>query len=150
MDQFIFTSWFWLVVGLALAGIEVFIPGVFLLWFGIAGMTLGVIMWFVPMGVALQLGALALLGVSYAYLGNRYVNDAASNSKLNARTKQLIGQRAVLIEAIRYGQGRIKLGDSEWKVMGPDLPVGTEVEIIEAQGLKLMVQVPSKPQPHDA
>ena len=149
MENLLFTPWFWLAVGLILAALEIFVSGVFLIWFGIASVTLGIILWFVPMGAAMQLGALAILGLSYAFLGHKYLRDSNRNNKLNQRTQQMVGQKAVLIEAIRYGQGRIRLGDTEWKVTGPDLPEGTEVEIIEAVGLKLVVQEAKETEHHD-
>jgi inner membrane protein len=52
----------------------------------------------------------------------------------------MIGQRYVLIEAIVNGRGKARVGDGQWLVAGPDLPVGAEVEVISVDGALLKVR----------
>ena len=59
---------------------------------------------------------------------------------LNRRGAGCIGQRAALATPIVNGRGRIRLGDSSWPAAGPDLPAGTTVEVIGADGALLQVQ----------
>lgn len=46
----------------------------------------------------------------------------------------------VLEQAIEQGFGRVVLGDSVWRVSGPDLPVGQRVRIVGSQGAVLVVE----------
>jgi len=59
---------------------------------------------------------------------------------LNRRADQLVGRTAVLEEPILDGYGRIRLGDTTWRVAGPDLPAGTRVRVISAKGGELQVE----------
>jgi membrane protein implicated in regulation of membrane protease activity len=46
----------------------------------------------------------------------------------------------VLNEPIRDGYGRLSLGDTVWRVAGPDLPAGQKVRVISADGAVLKVE----------
>jgi hypothetical protein len=59
---------------------------------------------------------------------------------LNRRAEQLVGQEAVLDQPILNGYGRVMLGDTVWRVAGPDLPVGQRVRITGSQGNVLSVE----------
>ena len=61
---------------------------------------------------------------------------------LNRRGEQLVGRTATLTEPIHEGRGRIQLGDTLWRVAGPDLPVGARVRVVAVADadLELMVE----------
>ena len=59
---------------------------------------------------------------------------------LNQRARQLVGRNFVLATPIQSGRGRITAGDSLWSVKGPDLPVGTSVRVVDADGTVLIVE----------
>jgi membrane protein implicated in regulation of membrane protease activity len=61
---------------------------------------------------------------------------------LNERATQLIGQTFDLIDPIVNGRGSVKIGDSIWRVEGPELPKGARIKVIGADGTLLKV-VPS-------
>ena len=60
---------------------------------------------------------------------------------LNRRGEQLVGRIATLTEPINDGRGRIKLGDTLWRVSGPDLPAGTQVRVKAATDMDLELVV---------
>jgi membrane protein implicated in regulation of membrane protease activity len=45
-----------------------------------------------------------------------------------------------LVEALRDGSGKVQVGDSVWKVRGPDAPVGTRVRVTGADAAVLTVE----------
>jgi hypothetical protein len=45
-----------------------------------------------------------------------------------------------LVTAIENGVGRARVGDSEWRVQGPDLPVGSRVRALSVNGNTLVVE----------
>ncbi|UXN74809.1 NfeD family protein [Devosia sp. A8/3-2] len=59
---------------------------------------------------------------------------------LNRRADRYIGREAVLEQPIIGGFGRIVLGDSVWRVAGPDLPAGARVRIVGSDGAVLKVE----------
>ena len=123
--------WWWVLALILIAG-EVLAPGFFMLWIGIAAAVMGVVTWVVP-----GLGALAY----WKFLRPRLArHDDPAARTLSRRGEQMIGQRYVLVEAIVNGRGKARVGDGQWLVAGPDLPVGTEVEVVGVDGSLLKVR----------
>lgn len=128
--------WNWMVLGIILLVLEIVLPGVFLVWIGIASLIVGAIsifawesgFWTWQTQVLLFL----VLSVASAFAGRRLADprkDDSDQPLLNRRGDQLIGRTATLAEPIRNGRGRIQLGDTLWRVSGPDLPAGTRVRV---------------------
>ena len=59
---------------------------------------------------------------------------------LNDRAGAFVGQVVVLNEPIRDGYGRASLGDTIWRIAGPDLPAGQRVRVVSADGAVLKVE----------
>jgi inner membrane protein len=128
--------WNWVVLGLILMIFEVAAPGIFLLWFGVAALIVGAVA--ILFGEALGLGwqiqviLFLVLSVIAVFIGRRLIGatDVVSDEPLlNMRGEQLIGQVVTLEEATVNGRGRARVGDSLWRVTGPDLAAGTRVRI---------------------
>ncbi len=136
-------QWFWLALGLILAAAEMAIPGVFLIWLAGAAIITGLASWILPISIPLQIvlfGALALVAV---FAGRRYLRDnpiQAADPAMNKRGSRMVGQTAVVTQAIEGGSGRVHYGDGEWIARGPDTPVGTRVRIAGSDGTELLVE----------
>ncbi|HEV2622717.1 MAG TPA: NfeD family protein [Frateuria sp.] len=136
----------WWLLALLLIALEVALPGYFLLWIGIGAGATGVLAWLLPgmslLAQAVAFTVCALLACAlYAYvLRPRLRRGDAAGERLNRRGEQLVGQRYVLIEPIVNGRGRARVGDGEWLVNGPDLPLGANVEVIGVDGNTLKVR----------
>jgi membrane protein implicated in regulation of membrane protease activity len=139
--------WSWWVLGLVLLGAELLVPGVFLVWIGLAALVVGAVSlglweeafwsWQVQMLLFAALAvAAALLGRHYVY-NNRHVTDEPF---LNQRSAGLVGRTAILGEPIVEGRGRIRLDDTYWSAIGPDLPAGSRVKVISSDGRQLTVE----------
>jgi len=136
----------WWILALLLIAGEVLLPGYFMLWIGLAAAAMGVVLWVVPaLGLLTQAVLFALLAfafcVGYArWLRPRLERSAPGNERLNRRGEQMIGQRYVLVEPIVNGRGKARVGDGQWLVSGPDLPLGSTVEVIAVDGTTLKVR----------
>ncbi len=75
---------------------------------------------------------------------------ASDQPLLNQRSAQYVGKTFTLVDPLQGGTGRIKLGDSTWKVEGPDAPVGSQVRVIGYDGPTLKVEVVSVAAPGGA
>lgn len=131
--------WNWMLLGFVLLTLEIFAPGVFLLWIGIAALIVGsasLLLWDVSVwNWQVQVLVFLALALVSAYVGKKIVRDREGMSDqplLNRRNAQQIGRTATLSEPIKEGRGRIKLGDTVWRVSGPDLPAGTQVRVVAA------------------
>ena len=140
--------WNWMLLGGILLVLEILLPGVFLLWIGIAAILTG--------GLSLQLWGFAFwswqvqvlvflaLSLVSAYIGKRVMDarqaEETDEPLLNRRAEQLVGRTAALEEPITHGRGRIRLGDTTWRVAGPDRPAGSRVRVVAARGSELQVE----------
>ena len=138
--------WNWMVLGIALLAIEILAPGFFLLWIGIAALIVGaasLALWNAAFWTwEIQVVVFLFLSLASAYLGHKMMGGRNSESDqplLNRRSEQMIGRTATLAEPITNGHGRIRLGDTLWRVSGPDLPAGTQVKVVSVDDLELVV-----------
>ena len=138
--------WTWWIVGLIFLGLEILVPGVFLLWIGLAAIVVGAAS-FPLWGMAFwswqaQLLVFAVLAVAFALIGRKLAGSNAETDQpmLNRRVEGLVGRTATLEEPISEGKGRIRLDDTTWIVKGPDMPAGARVRITIAQAGGLTVE----------
>jgi membrane protein implicated in regulation of membrane protease activity len=138
--------WNWMVLGMILLATEIVVPGVFLLWIGIAALIVGALslaLWNVGFWVwEVQVVIFLALSLVCAVVGRRIAaaREDSDQPLLNRRGEQLVGRTATLTEPIREGYGRIHIGDTMWRVAGPDLPVGARVRIVAVRDLELVVE----------
>ncbi len=136
--------WHWFAAGVLLIALEVVVPGASLIWIGVSAALTGVVVLiFQDMGVAYQFLIFAGLGVATALSGRRWiykVNEESDRPLLNRRGEQFIGKRYTLSDPIVNGSGRLKIGDSTWKISGRDMPAGTAVVITAVEGSALNVE----------
>lgn len=140
--------WVWLVTGLVLIGFETLVPGIFLIWFGIAAILTAVADWAFVMSWQVGLIVFALLSVASVVTGRiltRHDGDlTAGEPSLNRRAQSMIGRDFRLDRPIAAGEGRVRVDDSVWRVIGPDLAAGTPVRVLKVDGATLVVeQVPA-------
>lgn len=136
-------QWVWLGLGLLLAAAEMAIPGVFLIWLAGAAIITGLASWILPISVPLQIVLFGALGLVAVFAGRRYLRDnpiEAADPAMNKRGARMVGQTALVTQAIEGGSGRVHYGDSEWIARGPDTPAGTRVRIAGSDGAELLVE----------
>lgn len=135
--------WSWIVAGLVLLALELVVPGGFLVWMGIAGILTGLLTLFQPLPWAVQFlifGILSLVSILVWLRVTRNRRTGTDRPLLNRRTDHFIGQEAVLDQPISGGFGRLALGDTTWRIAGPDLPAGRRIRIVGAEGAVLRVE----------
>lgn len=143
-----FGAWNWMILGTVLLALEILTPGVYLLWLGIAAVVTGLLsflLWEAGFWVwQVQILAFLALSIVSVIVGRRVFPTTGTADTdqplLNQREMQLVGRTATLEEPIVEGRGRIRLGDTLWRVNGPDLPVGTRVRVVAAASGELAVE----------
>lgn len=135
--------WSWMILGLCLLAVEILVPGIFFLWFGIAAIATGVLALTVDVAWQIQIVvflALSCLAVLVGRLLTRRLEAKPADAFLNRRAERFVGQRFTLDEPITGGSGRLKHGDTLWRVSGPDLPAGSRIEVTGTDGPCLLVK----------
>jgi len=135
--------WHWLILALALAGIEMLTPGFFAIWLGGAALITGLIALVIPSmsweGQVILFAILAAVSVLSWYKIGRRVQIATEDATLNRRGDSLVGRTGDLVEPIVNGRGRVKIDDSVWRAEGQDSPLGTRMIVTGVQGAILKV-----------
>lgn len=145
--------WIWLAIGLALAGLEMLVPGVYLIWLAAAAIATGLLTWAFDFSVALQVVEFVFLALILVYSARRILAERPIESAdplLNNRMARLVGQTARVAHAIVHGEGRVAHGDSEWPARGPELDVGARVRIVGFDGGTLVVEPLAERPPAEA
>jgi inner membrane protein len=136
------SGWIWLIAAVLLAIAELIVPGVFLIWLGAAALVTGAIALAVPLTAPLELALFALTAGVAVVAGRSVMSKLpilSDDPLLNERTARLIGRRVTVVEPLTGGEGRVRVGDSIWSAIGADAPAGTLLEVIGADGGRLIV-----------
>ncbi|MCO5147100.1 MAG: NfeD family protein [Aquamicrobium sp.] len=143
-----FGAWNWMILGTVLLALEILTPGVYLLWLGIAAILTGLLsfaLWEAGFWVwQVQILVFLALSIVSVLVGRRAFPTTGTADTdqplLNQRELQLVGRTATLEEPIVEGRGRVRLGDTLWRVSGPDLPAGARVRVVTAGNGELGVE----------
>lgn len=133
----------WLLAGLLLLGAEILIPGVFLLWIGLAAIGTGLMLLVVapPLWVVVTV-FVALLAAGIA-LALRLRRSGQTRPQVNTPSSGLVGRIGVLAEPNATGP-RVRIGDSDWAARLPrdlaGIPAGTRVRVEGVDGTTLVVR----------
>ncbi len=135
--------WVWLTLGLVLAGLEMLLPGVYLIWLAVAAIVTGVLTLAFDLSLPLQVIDFVFLSLIIAFSAKRFLREKPIESAdplMNRRGARLVGETALVVQTIEHGSGRVKLGDSEWIARGPDAAAGERVRISGSEGAVLLVE----------
>jgi inner membrane protein len=134
--------WNWFILAGILFGLEILLPGTFLLWLGFAAVAVGLISLGIDWSWQLQLisfGVLSLVAIlAWRRLGTR-VEPVGDRPFLNRRADAFVGRIFTLEKPIMDGSGTLRIDDTVWRVSGPDSPAGSRVRVTRADGTTLVV-----------
>jgi membrane protein implicated in regulation of membrane protease activity len=136
-------AWSWMIAAAILFVLELMAPGIFFMWFGVAALVTGLIVFRYDISWQWQLLWFCGLSLASVLLANRYLRQHPLESDrplLNERATQLIGKSFDLVDPIVNGRGSIHSGDTIWRVEGPELPQGTRIKVVGVDGSVLKVE----------
>ncbi len=145
VQDFIYSlgAWNWFIVAVLLLVLETVVPGVHFVWFGVAAAIVGIIALVSGIGWEIQLIIFALVAMATVFVMRRYADPSTAKSDepdLNVRGAQYIGRLFTVVEEIRQGRGKVRVGDTIWHAEGVDIPVGTRVKVVGVDGTALVVE----------
>ncbi|WP_316198686.1 MULTISPECIES: NfeD family protein [unclassified Bradyrhizobium] len=136
-------TWNWLIFGVILMALELLAPGIFLFWFGLAALLVGLASFAFTPSWQIQILMFALFAAAAVPVWRRLARSAArpasDNPYLNRRAAALVGRVFTLEKPIVDGSGTVRVDDTVWRVAGPDTPAGSRVRIVQADGANLTV-----------
>jgi membrane protein implicated in regulation of membrane protease activity len=136
-------AWNWLIAGGLLLAVELAVPGMFMMWLGLAALLVGIISLFVDWPWQAQLVAFAVFTLASIPLWRHFarrVEHAPESPYLNRRAAGFVGHVFALDKPIVNGVGTVRVDDTVWRVHGPELPAGTRVRVARSDGAVLYVE----------
>jgi membrane protein implicated in regulation of membrane protease activity len=144
LDLFIsYGPWAWFVTGLVLLALELVVPGGYFLWLGSAGIITGLLAFIGPITWPWQITIFGLLALAIVIGWTLFTRGRPQQSEdlfLNRRADRFIGHEGIIDEPIKDGYGRLALGDTIWRIAGPDLAAGQKVRVVGSDGAVLKVE----------
>jgi membrane protein implicated in regulation of membrane protease activity len=135
--------WDWFIAAAVLLLLEVMAPGTFMLWLGLSALLVGLISLGIDWSWQYQFLAFAVFAMAAIPLWRRIGARARAPTDqpfLNRRTDAFIGRVFTLEKPIVGGNGTIGIGDTVWRISGPDCPSGSRVKVAAVDGSTLRVE----------
>jgi membrane protein implicated in regulation of membrane protease activity len=135
--------WDWFILAAVLLLLEVMAPGTFMLWLGLSAFLVGLISFAINWTWQYQCVAFAVFAIAAIPLWRRVGARAKSPTDqpfLNRRADAFIGRVFTLEKPIIDGSGTIGIGDTVWRVSGPDCPAGSRIKVAAVDGAMLRVE----------
>jgi inner membrane protein len=142
------SGWLWLLAGVALAIAELAVPGVFLIWVGVAAAITGLLALAVAVPLAGQFALFAVAACLSVLASRHYLERSpiiSDDPLLNEPTARLVGRTVTVVAPIEHGEGRVRVGDGVWTATGPDIAAGERVRVVGARGGRLEVEPIGRP-----
>lgn len=147
MDVTHIAYWHWWIAAALLAILEMVMPGTMLIFFAAAAGVVGLATLLMPdLPWQMQFVSFGLLSVAGIFAWRKYRAahpgelDGGDQPMLNKRAAQYVGRTVTLFEPIVNGTGKVKVDDTIWRVIGPELPEGATVKVTKADGGFLTVE----------
>ncbi|WP_020208188.1 NfeD family protein [Gilvimarinus chinensis] len=141
-------AWLWLVIGFALAAIEILVPSFFMLWLGVSAIVVGILCLFIPMSFAAELFIWVTLSLVCLVGWFRWVSPRMKTNSLSGMAMEsTLGQQGTVLEyntATERGVLRFSapvLGEAEWRfIHAGELRPGDRVTVTDFSGNDLIVK----------
>lgn len=135
--------WHWWLFAIVLVILEVFSPAAFFLWMGAAAGVTGLVLLVLPdLSWQFQFVLFAVMSIISILAGRTFFNkksDHTDDPTVSQLENELIGNVYTVETAIKNGSGRVKVGETTWKVKGPDCKAGSSVKVVSVKGAVLQV-----------
>lgn len=133
-------SLIWLAGGVALLVAEVLLPGVFLMWLGIAALATGAVVQLFEPGLGVQVVAFGVFAALSLFAGLR-LRGRRQASSLNTAQSGLIGRPARVLSVAP--ELRVRIGDSDWNARlarnTPAPEAGTTLHVVGVSGTTVIL-----------
>lgn len=133
----------WILCGLALLGAEILLPGVFLLWIGLAAIGTGLALMAVPFSFGATVTIFIVLLAAGIATALKLRGARKPQTRLNMPDSGLVGRVGTLIDANPVAP-RVRIGDSDWAARLPreagEIAVGSRIRVDGVDGNTLIVR----------
>lgn len=139
------TAIIWFLIGLGLMVAELVIPGIILVFFGVAAWIVAILDWCGVDSFAVQLWVFGITSMALVIFARRYVKDWFRGSERTAEgnvDEEFVGKIVTVVEGIEPGSfGKVELKGAQWKASSEAaLEAGSQAEVIARDNINLVVK----------
>lgn len=137
----------WATIGLMLCIFELFVPGTYLLWFGLASFVVCFYTYFVDADITAQLITFAISSAIFVSLGLFVYQKIFKSTKvdttyanLNNSIQQYVGMQVTLTEDVVDNRTKVKVGDTVWMAScEKELKKGDKAKVVEIKDNLILI-----------
>jgi len=135
----------WVILGVVLIISEIVTGTTYILWPAIAALIVGFLSLTGLFSWEMQFLLFFLISFVLLFVGHKFVRPqmkGGETSDLNDRATAMIGTRVRAVTDFELGQGRVQVGDTQWRARIKDgnPAAGQELKVLSVKGTTLMVE----------
>lgn len=140
--------WQWIVLGIALCVVEIFVASFTFLWFGLGALIVAALTVLFPLALSAQLAIWALATLLLAVAWFRYFRPRMRNRTLAGLSREAaVGQIGTVVRSsTEHARGLVRfsvplLGADEWPYLSEvPLAVGDRCRVVDVRGNALLIE----------
>ena len=131
----------WIIAGLVLAVLEMIVPGMVIIWFGIAGVVTGILAFFVP-NQFFQFSVFIVLSGLMVVFSQRIARRITHAEPELVGANRWVGVSGRVTADIKPPEyGRVKVRGEEWRATATcEIHAGSTVRVVAVDGTHLVVE----------
>ena len=135
----------WGIIAVVLVGAELVTGTTYILWIAAAAFILAILTFLIPMAWELQFFLFTVLSIALLFVGHFYLRPLMKSdepSDTNNPVRTMVGRRVVAFSDFDNGEGRVTVGDTQWKASSDadNLKTGDKLVITSVVGATLIVE----------
>jgi len=137
----------WVILGIVLVVAEAVVPSFFIIWFGLAGILVGVLLLLLTLPLWAQIVLWLVLSIAFFALFRPYFSPKRGVVPVGTSTGDIVGQIGVTLTDVHpMSRGRVRfgrpvLGSDEWPCVADDaIPAGARVRVVGVEGQLVRVE----------
>lgn len=137
-------AWTWAILGVVLLVAELLVPGVFMLWLGLAALAVAMLTIWNDIPWQVQIVLFGVFSIAFVIASRTFLKKKEEETdapNLNKRGDSLVGRTFVLDTPASNGFAQVKIDDTVWRVALDDAPAGSRIEIVSVDGAVLRGKV---------
>lgn len=136
----------WIIIGVLLLVLEVATGTTYILWPAAAAIIVGVLVFILPLAWEMQFLLFFMLSSVLLIGGHKFIRPRLGSdvpNELNDRAQAMIGMRVKAIADFETGQGRVQVGDTQWRAAMYEgtAKAGQELRVVSVKGTTLNVEL---------
>jgi len=144
-----FEWWYWIILGIALIGLELVVPSFTIIWFGLGALVVGMLKALWPaFPVAAQVLLWTVASICFTVMWFKYLKPKGDRTSAGLSKEGIVGESGIIIRGTvdSYGRGTVRfrisvLGADEWNCYADEaLQVGDTVRVEDIEGQILKVK----------